>query len=213
MTTPSTQPNVIHLITNAANIEPSLVIQASISPTVIRTRNYISTVLTGDGKRPHCPFVETIETKNGYYILPYEQPPEGINFPEIIEQLNDKFRTLSPTKTTQNQPVDVTTVIGAFGHEDAMNESFCKNLEAQRNEHRLEFLQQGLMLAHMHPFHSVGSNSSRRETKGEDPLYVSKIPLLMVRRMHQPDHVFMKTSEEKAVYAKYFGPMPFRCFK
>ena len=74
-----------------------------------------------------------------------------------------------------------------------------------RNASRQIFLDRGLMIAQMHPFHVLGSSSEeKKDDPGADPLYRSRLPLLMARRMHKEDHVFMHTPEEVDAYHKYF---------
>jgi len=98
---------------------------------------------------------------------------------------------------------DPTTVIAAFYEVDAMREAFCGKLEEVRNQKRQHFLDQGLMIAYMHPFHALGSaKEGVSDIDGE--LYSSGIPLLMVRRMHKEDYVFMHTDAEKSAYNMYF---------
>lgn len=179
------------------------------SRTLARARDYLNQVRKGDGTRPHCPFVQAIEAENGYYVLPFEEHPKEVDLGGIIERLEAEFKEVSSRKTTKDQAVDPTTMVAAFGHPRAVSRRFCSGLTDGRNQHRLHFLQQGLMLAHMHPFHSLGSASTRRAEPGSQPLYVAEIPLLMVRRMHAPDHVFMKTRSEKTAYGQFFDPVVF----
>ncbi len=84
-------------------------------------------------------------------------------------------------------------------------EASCHRLNETRNNYRQRFLNQGLMLAQMHPFHRLGGNTQDSTSDLYKPLYVAGIPLLMVRRMHRQDHVFMKEPQEIAAYESYFG--------
>ncbi len=188
------------LITNEAR-EPFLERKPTRNETVRRIRSYLSHVLIGDGTRPFCPFVRAIEEHNGYFFHIFSRPVSESILTAAIEKLEHAFKQLSPNETYMRQPVDYINVIAAFSHASAMDESSCKMIETARNNARERFLEQGLMLAHMTPHHRLGN----RDAEGTEPLYVSQIPVLIVRRMHEPDHVFMKSDREKAIYAGYFG--------
>lgn len=198
--------NIFRLITNtekSGDFEGIMQRETLVDKTMLRAREYLLQVLHGDGRKPHCPFVRQIEDDNGYFVFTNEEHPKNIDLPEVVGRLRREFNEISPRKTFEGQPLDPTTVVAAFGHERAMSRRFYGELQNARNQFRLAFLQQGLMLAHMHPFHPLGS--SKGPEKGDKELYVSGIPLLTVRRMHKPDHVFMHTAGEKAAYAQYFG--------
>ena len=188
----------VQLITNPKDLG----IQRSEDDYLFRTRKYLHHVLAGDGSRPYCPFVELIEENNGYHIRNFPEHPSGIGFDVIVNILGARFKLLSPRETYRNQPVDITTVVAAFAHPYAMSEEFCSQIDEARNHYRQDFLDQGLMIAQMHPHHQLGGVGKK---SSDDPLYVSGIPLLMVRRMHQPDNVFMKLPREIEAYMKYFG--------
>ena len=173
--------------------------------TLVRVREYIGSVLKGDGKKAHCPFVQLIEQRDGYHVGIFPQHPSAIDFPSVVGAIEKRFRELSPSETFCDQPVDVTTTVAAFSHSEANTSDFCRALDQARDEHRRRFLDQGLMLAQMHPFHALGSSSARKaDDPGTDPLYRSGIPLLMTRRMHKEDVVFMHNDEAMTAYRKFF---------
>lgn len=124
----------------------------------------------------------------------------------LIFQLAESFTRISPALTSADQQPDPTTVVAAFSHPSALSADFCKRLDEVREAGRQVFLDRGLMLAQMHPFHKLGSSSARKaDDPGEDPLYRAMIPLLMVRRMHKEDVVFMHDDEAMHAYRKYFS--------
>ena len=53
------------LITNPDALTSPEGLRTSVDPVLLRVREYVRAVLTGDGKRPYCPFVEFIEKHNG----------------------------------------------------------------------------------------------------------------------------------------------------
>lgn len=200
----------VRLITNPSRLEEleeSMEISETTDPIIQRTREYLFSVLKGDGRKAHCPFVGAIEDANAYYIQAYPEHPKDLDIKEIRSVLNGIFSAISVTNTFKDQAVDPTTVVAAFGHDKAMTRRFYEELKQGRDRGRQSFLDRGLMLAHMHPEHPLGSSKNDTEDGGNAKLYNSSIPLLMVRRMHKPDHVFMHTHEEKNAYSTYFGQM------
>lgn len=192
---------LVQLVTNVDSLDNLERTFETDIPAFVRTANYLRAVKEGDGK-PYCPFVELIERNNDYFIINIGKDFEPIKFEKVIDILEYEFRALSPRETYTSQPVDTTTVVAAFSEPNAMSQDFCHGLDEVRNHFRQRFLDQGLMIAQMQPYHPFGGVSKR---KSNGPLYVSEIPLLMVRRMHQPDHVFMKLPQEKIAYSRYFG--------
>lgn len=79
-------------------------------------------------------------------------------------------------------------------------------LDALRDLRRQSFLDEGLMISQMHPYHERGSRNNRNHADpGAQPLYVAGIPLLIVRRMHREDVCFMGKPEEMGAYGWFFG--------
>jgi hypothetical protein len=161
-----------------------------------RVLRYLEHVLHGGrDERPLCPFVPVVHQRNGYWLTFFDCEPTAIVFSTVVAQLVAQFCSVSPAETTSAQAVDPTTIIAAFPHLGCMTEAFGATLESARNAERGAVLARGLMLAHMTPFHADPKGGAQ---------YVSAIPLLMVRRMHQPDVVFMKTPDEIATYQCFF---------
>lgn len=165
-----------------------------------RVIGYLTHVLTGQDGRPFCPFVRLVHERNGYSVRHFDASPEAVDFTCVTRLLYEAFRRRSPRMTCAAQSVDVTTVVVAFSHPEAMSEAFGVCLEEACNTHRQFFLDRGLMLVHMFAAHDDPKGGGR---------YRSAIPLFMVRRMHHEDHVFMKTPAERAAYGCYFDPSIF----
>lgn len=202
--------DMVRLVTNEVHFrdqfEGVMRRETSSDPTLLRTRTYLASVLEGKAGRPHCPFVRAIEDQNGYFVIPDERTPGDVDLSSTVDRLVSEFGQLSSLSTQANQSLDVTSVVAAFGHSEAMTPAFCAQLDAARNRTRLEVLRLGLMLSQMHPFHpreAQGQSVSGRIT--DERKYQAQIPLLIVRRMHAPDRVFIRTAEEKAAYDQYFG--------
>lgn len=160
-----------------------------------RVLDYLEHVLYGSGQ-PLCPFVPMVHRQDGYRLRLYGGDPVQLDFDRVVQDLVSGFWTTSPSPTHDGQELDPTTMIAAFTDARAVNEAFGERLEQARNALRQGVLEQGLMLAHMSPIHP--------DPKGGDR-YVSAIPMFMVRRMHRPDHVFMKKEEERAAYRRFFS--------
>ena len=160
---------------------------------------YLLHVAGGGDQPPLCPFVKAVHYGDGYWVRYYAQRCDHLVFRHVVNQLVEAFCDQSPDETHFAQSVDITTTVAVFTtylDEDPEERVRLQIAIARaRNRFRLEVLQRGLMLAHMMPLHD--------DPKGGGQ-YVSGIPVLMVRRMHRQDHVFMNTEAEKAAYATYF---------
>lgn len=200
----------LQMVTNESILESDFTLNDS-KNSFFRAYDYITRVKDGDGKQSYCPFVRLIEKQNGYYLKSYHKTLEEGYLTNISTELLQKFVTLSPRKTTIDQKVDTTTVVAVLMNRKATTEESLSLMIQVRDKVRLSFLEQGLMIAYMHPIHELGGVGKRGSTLPETPMYVAEIPLLMVRRMHKEDYVFMHTESEKEAYAKYFGVIPTRC--
>ncbi len=193
------QNTFLNLLTNPKDVDLTEAHEAKDGGFLHRTSEYVQQVELGDGKRAHCPFVKMIAKANGYYVRAFTM----VHLEWAIEMLEACFKEFSPGPTHLHQKPDPVTAVAAFFEETAMSPAFCEILTKKRAEVRQHFLNQGLMIAEMHPHHKLGSGKEG-STESSEELYVAGIPLLMVRRMHKEDHVFMRTEPEKAAYAKYF---------
>ena len=167
-----------------------------------RALEYLKQVSVGNENGPYCPFARAIEEGNGYSMRNYRDAPNELDFAKIVRDLNYHFKLLSRSKTHKDQKVDVTSVIATFSHRDAMNEDFGKILDEVRNIYRVKFLEEGLMISQMHPYHGNGQGTTRPQVSDA---YNSAIPMLFVRRMHKEDIVFMNNEQARASYNKFFG--------
>ena len=196
----------VRVITNLAVKGMYLNVQTDDSQDMHRFRAYAYSVLKGTSKKPYCPIVQMLEEQNEYRVRFFPSAPVVIHFESVLDILEAKFRELSPRSTVAGQPIDLTTVVAAFGHPLAMNESFCRDLKVMHEAHRFRFIEQGLMVAYMHPLHPLGSSSMKREEPGSEPLYLSAIPLIIVRRMIPADDRFMRLPHEREAYQRFFSP-------
>jgi hypothetical protein len=200
----------LQIVTNESVLDSDFIIKDS-KNSLVRAYDYIIQVKDGDGKQSYCPFVRLIEKQNGYYLKCFHMTLEEQYLTNISNELMQKFISLSPRKTTHDQKLDATTVVAVLTSRKATTEESLSLMIRIRDKVRLSFLEKGLMIAYMHPIHELGGVGKRGSTLPETPMYVAKIPLLMVRRMHKEDYVFMHTDDEKEAYAKYFGLIKTGC--
>lgn len=166
--------------------------------TLQKVLNYLEYVTIGNQGDPYCPFVTKVHFNNGYYIKFFPEHPSKIDFNIIVQEMQESFFEISPNKTHINQKIDITTIVAAFSHTEAITHKFGQELEKARNQLRSKTLYKGLMLSQMYPFHLDPTGGQR---------YVSAIPMLMIRRMHYQDFVFMNTEEERKIFNSFFGEL------
>lgn len=171
---------------------------------LLRMRAYAFAAVKGNGKSPYCPVVQMVEAANAYRVRDFPKHPEQIDFPSVLDVLEEKYHELSPGSTVAGEGIDLTTVVASFSHRDAMADTFCDALSTMHIAYRHRFIRQGLMIAYMHPTHPLGS-SSKKKKPGTEPLYLSGIPLVVVRRMIPADDRFMRESWELEAYEGFFG--------
>lgn len=194
-------PTFARLITNPDGYDGGPVVRVD-KPLYSATRAYLRRILVGDGQKAHCPFVQFIEDRNGYHLRPIRAEADTVDIEASLQLLIDKFQQLSPAPTLRGDRPDPTIVIISFGGPGTSEEAFCTKMSQTKAQMRHLFLQAGLMVNDTTPFHPVGD----RNGEGQAPMFVSEVPILMVRRMHILDHIFMKDGASLELYARIFGP-------
>lgn len=190
--------SVVRLITNP-DISPIRGRADTSRAGYLQVLQYLTKVRKGTGSNPYCPFVQSIEDRNGYHVMLVEKVPDLHELAITVQSLQAEFWKLSPHRTTRR--TDYTILILAFENHDAFTQKFCNGIEYCRRSFYLQFLKAGLMIGYMSPFHPRHSRKSRNSSR-----FISQIPILVVRRLHPSDHVFLHTTEERSIYSKYFGP-------
>lgn len=203
---PNPYSRTINFVTNPDIIPRFVRPRESLDPIMRAIRLYLLSVLIGDGESPHCPFVNSIERGNGYYVDFHRESPDFLlrtgMFEIIVRLLEKEFKRLSPSQTHEGQPMDITSLMAAFtAPSAAQDKHFCRKLSGVQRYYRPQFLKKGLMLSEMHAFHP--------RTRHGDTGYSSQIPLLIVRRMHAQDHVFMRTEGERNIFKRFFPGQTF----
>jgi hypothetical protein len=153
-------------------------------------REYLEFLINGDGKKAHCPFTKNMLLKKKFYydvserILLYEEFCLAINqMKDFIQEKNDRY-----------------TVAGIV-YADNLNFSseMATMVEKFRQKHRVDFINNGLTIAWTHPKNRIGTHTNK--DKPDYPLWVSKVPILMVRNLDKGDEPFMLTEETKRAFA------------
>lgn len=201
-----------HLITNPSVANLGKAREVREHSILYRAYKYFEHVETGDGKRPFCPFVKMVSDSNGYHVRICTESPADDDLLSIMEGMKSMFHKISPALTHKDQPVDTTTIAVVFSAPEADSEVFFQTfarITAARKEY---FCSHGLMMGYMHPFHSFGGTTKRGQGEmKESPLYVSGVPLLMLRRMHRQDFAFMGTDKLKEIYKGFFPDVSSSC--
>lgn len=163
---------------------------------------YLHSVSTGKNGRPYCPFVGSIEKNNSYYIKEYDLCPTPMSVQETVIEMVDILVHISGHAVPLNK-TDLTSIVGVFSHEYAQTAEAFSLMSGVHETLRPEIIKRGMMLACVHRLHEIGG---RPESKHPDePMFVSKIPLLILRRINKYDSVFMKTDADKKVFSSFFG--------
>ncbi|HCQ8895536.1 TPA: hypothetical protein OMI21_004495, partial [Escherichia coli] len=101
-------------------------------------------------------------------------------------------------------------VVGvAYRNEENFLEATAAAGEVWRQKMRLELIAAGLTIAWTHPKNPIGTHTDR--DKPVEPLWVSDIPLLMLRNLDKGDEPFMLSADSKRAFVlgmKYHESIP-----
>ena len=175
------------------------------SEEILRVRQYLLSVLN----RGYCPFVPDIEKANGYHVSVCDQDPATFNVDRVIQRLAGSFRR-HIAECHPGVRESALTFIQTFSHPDAASERFLDTMRKMKNRHRIPLMEKGLKFEVAHPrIQPEGSKLLDRQRKTlPEPLFVSPIPLIMMRAFHRADLVFMKTQRDMEVYRRFFETEP-----
>lgn len=151
---------------------------------------YLNFLVEGDGKKAHCPFTKTTLIKKKFY---YDVSEEILSYEEFCFAIN-QMRFFIQNKN------DRYTVAGiVYANTTNFSLETALRVEEFRQKHRVEFVNSGLTIAWTHPENKIGTHTNK--FKPDYPLWVSKIPILMVRNLDKGDESFMLTEETKSAFA------------
>ena len=169
-------------------------------PIVHEVEAYLAHVAGVRNGKTLCPFTRAIFNTEGFRMALIKEPPSRMNLDEIGEEVGRELERVSPGPVGAGIPTDLKVVIAAFTHPECRNQEFAQRLRETHGRLRTSFLKRGQMFSAMY------------ETHPDEPGnrgFSSSVPLLVGRRMHERDGVFMKTPEAKGIFSSFFPEADF----
>jgi hypothetical protein len=163
-------------------------------------QQYLDFLVKGDGRKAHCPFTQTmLETRQFFYDIS-----------DLLLLEDEFFRTIAELREFHTRHSDRYLVVGvAYKNEENFVESVAADGEVWRQKMRLELIAGGLTIAWTHPKNPIGTHTDR--DKPAEPLWVSDIPLLMLRNLDKGDEPFMLSADSKRAFVlgmRYYETIP-----
>lgn len=156
---------------------------------VVVIQRYLDFLVRGDGRKAHCPFTKTMLDKRQFYY----------DTSDLLLCGEEFFRTITELREFHSRHSDRYLVVGvAYQNEDNFVEAVAGQGEVWRQEMRLELIAAGLTIAWTHPKNPIGTHTDRE--KPAEPLWVSDIPLLMLRNLDKGDEPFMLSADSKRAF-------------
>lgn len=152
-------------------------------------QQYLDFLVRGDGRKAHCPFTGTMLEKRQFFYDTSDLLLDEEEFVRTIAELRD-FHARRP---------DRYLVVGvAYQNRENFLEAVAAEGEVWRQKMRLELISAGLTIAWTHPRNPIGTHTDR--DKPAEPLWVSDIPLLMLRNLDKGDEPFMLSADSKTAF-------------
>ncbi|MCA2357472.1 1-aminocyclopropane-1-carboxylate synthase [Mycobacterium intracellulare] len=163
-------------------------------------QQYLDFLVRGDGRKAHCPFTETMLGKRQFYY----------DTSDFLLDEEEFFRAISEMREFHARHSDRYLVVGvAYQNVDNFLQAVAAQGEVWRQKMRLELIAAGLTIAWTHPKNPLGTHTDR--DKPVEPLWVSDIPLLMLRNLDKGDEPFMVSADSKTAFVlgmKYRESIP-----
>lgn len=157
-------------------------------------QQYLDFLVQGDGRKAHCPFTRTMLEKRQFYYDTSDFLLHEEEFCRAIAEMR-KFHAQQPERYL---------VVGvAYHNKENFSEAVAAKGEVWRQKLRLELIAAGLTIAWTHPENPVGTHTDR--DKLAEPLWVSDIPLLMLRNLDKGDEPFMLSADSKKAFVLGMG--------
>lgn len=154
-------------------------------------QKYLDFLVQGDGKKAHCPFTSRMLRQRQFYYVTSDLLLDRAEFSRAIAAMREFHRS---------QPDHLLVVGVAYLNEKNFSHKVAADGEAWRQEIRPELISSGLTTAWTHPRNPIGTHTDR--DKPADPLWVSDIPLLMLRNLDKGDEPFMLSDESKRAFVQ-----------
>jgi hypothetical protein len=154
-------------------------------------QRYLDFLVQGDGRKAHCPFTKTMLEKRQFFYDTSDLLLDEEEFVRAITEMRE-FHARQP---------DRYLVVGvAYQNEENFFEAIAADGEVWRQNMRLELIAAGLTIAWTHPRNPIGTHTDR--DKPADPLWVSDVPLLMLRNLDKGDEPFMLSADSKKAFVQ-----------
>src|ERR1700754_1921892 len=152
-------------------------------------QNYLDFLVHGDGKKAHCPFTRRmLDQRQFYYVTS-----------DLLLNREEFFRAIAAMREFHASQPDHLLVVGvAYLNQRNFLEQVAVDGETWRQEIRPELISSGVTTAWTHPRNPIGTHTDRE--KPADPLWVSDIPLLMLRNLDKGDEPFMLSEDSKRAF-------------
>lgn len=152
-------------------------------------QKYLDFLVQGDGRRAHCPFTGMMLEKRQFYY----------DISDLPLHKNEFFQAIAEMREFHARQPDRYLVVGvAYLNERNFLETVAAEGEVWRQEMRLDLISAGLTIAWTHPKNPIGTHTDR--DKPAEPLWVSDIPLLMLRNLDRGDEPFMLSADSKRAF-------------
>lgn len=152
-------------------------------------QQYLDFLVQGDGHKAHCPFTRTMLEKRQFYY----------DTSDFVLDEEEFHRTIAELREFHERHSDRYLVVGvAYQNRENFLETVAAEGEVWRQEMRLELIAAGLTIAWTHPKNPIGTHTDR--DKPAEPLWVSDIPLLMLRNLDKGDEPFMLSADSKRAF-------------
>ncbi len=151
--------------------------------------SYLDSLVAGDGKKSYCPFVKRMQAKDLFF---YDISQALLIKEEFLSALAEMEAFL----TKVADPLAVVSLI--YVRPENYDPGLAQEMERLRQAERTRFIRQGLTIAWTHPANPMGTHTDR--AKPYASLWISDVPMLLLRRLHQGDEPFMLTMEQKKAF-------------
>ncbi len=118
---------------------------------------------------------------------------------DLVLHKEEFFQAIAAMHEFHARQPDRYLVVGvAYLNEKNFLEAIAAEGEVWRQEMRLDLISAGLTIAWTHPKNPIGTHTDR--DKPAEPLWVSDIPLLMLRNLDRGDEPFMLNADAKRAF-------------
>ncbi len=171
--------------------------------TQIRMGSYLEYVMNPTGT-PHCPFIRKIVDGGKFY---FAESMTVVKNRQVLEKLIEEL------VAEHERVADPMAIIAYVLLHPAMESpAMAVLLAGLRSQIRTSIIRRGYTIAFTHPDNQTGSHSASvyaQKYSLDEPLWVSQVPILMVRKLHKMDKPFMRTKETQEAFIHVFPEISF----